>query len=490
MAVAAPELALSAGPAGLASDPSTPGARRARTVHQSTSRITFTYLAVAVLWVIFSDRVASALVTSPSILARVQTFKGSAFVAGSALLIYVLLRRELRGRERDQERLRRAETRYRTLVEQIPAITYINTVDETTRTLYMSPQAEVLLGFEPQEWTQDPDFWSKRLHPDDREDAYARWLGARDRGSSFSQEYRVIARDGRVVWFRDDAVVLADAEGRASLIQGVMFDITDRKAAEEERRRNDDELLHSFESLRRTDHERLLLLHRLVGAEERERRRIASDVHDGPLQLLTTVALRLGMLRDRLAGREDRETLDRLLEVVVQSTASLRALLFDLRPPTLDRDGLAAALREYLAQISLEGGFEPHIEDRLDTQPPPDVAALTYRIAREALSNARKHARAKNVTVLLVPWEGGVKVRIDDDGVGFDAGGAEEVLPGHLGLSDMRERAEMAGGWLTFGSAPGRGTTVEFWTPPSTSTDVAGHPAEGDGPVVSGISLM
>ena len=444
---------------------------------------------MALTWVIFSDRLVAALVRSRSLLTVVQTFKGSAFVAGSALLIFVLMRRELRERERDRERLRHAEATYRTLVEQIPAITYVNAVDQATRTLYISPQAQALLGFEAREWLEDPDLWYRRLHAEDRERTYARWLRGRDEGEPFSQEYRMLSREGRVVWFRDDAAVLADGDGRPSLIHGVMFDITERKRAEEERRRSETELRASVEALRRTDEQRRSLLSRLASAEELERRRIASDIHDGPIQKLTAVGLRLQMLRSQLGDPEKRRAVEEALGTVERTTTSLRQLVFELRPLSLERDGLVVALREYLDQASSEAGFEYQIENRLDLEPPAEVGAAVYRIAREALANVRKHARARNVRVALDSRSGGIKVRVEDDGVGFESAGAEGSSPGHLGLADMRERAEMAGGWFKAEGVPADGTTIEFWVPwpsgghselPDPAPREAGPPAEAE----------
>jgi diguanylate cyclase (GGDEF)-like protein/PAS domain S-box-containing protein len=133
-----------------------------------------------------------------------------------------------------EDRLRDSETRYRTLVEQIPAITYIDLVDEHMTTSYISPQVEELLGLTAQEWIGEPDLWYRHLHPDDRERALAEYLDGRDRGGPFSLEYRMLGRQGQVVWFRDDALVVNDSSGRPSLIHGVMLNITERKRAEEQ----------------------------------------------------------------------------------------------------------------------------------------------------------------------------------------------------------------------------------------------------------------
>ena len=132
-----------------------------------------------------------------------------------------------------QAELHRAQTKYRALVEQIPAIVYIDVADEDMSTTYVSPQIEQILGYTAQEYIQDPQLWEKMLHPDDREEAKSTYLRGRASGGSFVFEYRIVAKNGRTVWFRDSAIVLTDEQGEAESIQGVMLDITDRKVAEE-----------------------------------------------------------------------------------------------------------------------------------------------------------------------------------------------------------------------------------------------------------------
>jgi diguanylate cyclase (GGDEF)-like protein/PAS domain S-box-containing protein len=129
--------------------------------------------------------------------------------------------------------LQNADAKYRALVEQIPAIVYIDIADDTMATTYVSPQIEALLGITPQEYIEDAELWTKQLHPDDRERAVAEYLAGREAGDNFTFEYRLIARDGRVVWFRDSATVVRDADGRPAFVHGVMLDITDRREAEE-----------------------------------------------------------------------------------------------------------------------------------------------------------------------------------------------------------------------------------------------------------------
>jgi diguanylate cyclase (GGDEF)-like protein/PAS domain S-box-containing protein len=130
--------------------------------------------------------------------------------------------------------LREANAKYRALVEQIPAIVYIDVADETMATTYVSPQIEALLGITPAQYIDDPNLWTKRLHPDDRERALTTYLQGRESGKPFTFEYRLLSGDGAPVWFRDSAVVVRDEHGEPAFIEGVMLDITDRKNAEEQ----------------------------------------------------------------------------------------------------------------------------------------------------------------------------------------------------------------------------------------------------------------
>ena len=137
---------------------------------------------------------------------------------------------------RAQRRLSEAESRYRTLVEQLPLVTYLELEDDTDPDLavYVSPQIEQLTGYTPAEWNADPGLWDRILHPDDRERVIAEDDLSRSTGQPMLIEYRFIARDGRVVWVRDEAVLLRDDEGEPLVWHGLYQDITRRKEAEEQ----------------------------------------------------------------------------------------------------------------------------------------------------------------------------------------------------------------------------------------------------------------
>ncbi len=158
------------------------------------------------------------------------------------------LQLEISERRRAEAALYESETRFRTLVEQLPAITYIVPFAETQRTLYVSPQIETILGFSQAEWTADPDLWSKQLHPDDRERVLAEDAGSSITGV-FSSEYRIRTRDGRVVWLRDLSRRVYDEVGQARFSQGIEFDITHLKQTEAALRQSEAELRALFAAM-------------------------------------------------------------------------------------------------------------------------------------------------------------------------------------------------------------------------------------------------
>ena len=147
---------------------------------------------------------------------------------------------DIDARKQAEEQVVEAELRYRTLVEQLPLVTYIDALDDRSSNVYTSPQLEPILGYSVQEWQADADLFVRILHPDDRERVLAQIWETNDTGERFESEYRLIARDGRIVWFRDESVVVRDDSGEPAYSQGYLLDITERKAAEEELRESED----------------------------------------------------------------------------------------------------------------------------------------------------------------------------------------------------------------------------------------------------------
>jgi PAS domain S-box-containing protein len=681
---------------------------------------------------------------------------GSRFLAGTIttalhddegrLRGYSVVTQNITEKKEAERLLEEAEDRLRTLVEHVPAITYTGQVGGDHALAYVSPQIEKVLGYSPGEVTADPDLWTKTLHPHDR-----RWVLAEERrtdetGDPFALEYRMFARNGRVVWLRDEAMLVRDEEGSPVRWQGFMLDVTKRKKAEEKLRESEelyrnvveqaaeniflidpntgrflqanapfhqslgyeaeelrrltiydvvahdketidrnirrvlDEGRHAIgerrytrkdgtlidvevsagaivyggrpaicvvahdvtqrkeaeEALRRSldallalyetgqilgsslereeigsrllegvrrvsnltaavisipeehgglsiwrssgldgfwrrvrltpealsarrkvlktrEHQLVKLprpedpqgehlvslylpllvrdrlvgvleaygpealgkegaetlyslanqaaialenarlyaelaeresqLKRLVGklimAQEEERRRLAYDVHDGLAQTAAAAHQHLqAFARHNPPGSEGgREELDETLELVREVVGEARRVIYDARPPVLDDYGLAAAVRlqvETLRSEGLEVGFEEALGDE---RLPPEVETTLFRVAQEALTNVRKHARACRVHVALDRPGRAVRLQVTDDGHGFEPHAAPRSN-GHgerVGLSGMRQRVSLLGGRFELHSEPGSGTTVAAEVEPQTNREDADH---------------
>jgi signal transduction histidine kinase len=256
---------------------------------------------------------------------------------------------------------------------------------------------------------------------------------------------------------------LEDFRGQPN--RGRNVQTVDLKALVERHAREIDDVRQRLETARQTPDTRRRLLADIVHAQEEERRRLAGDIHDDAVQAMTAVLLRIGLLGSRLDKPDQVSLVEELEESIRDTIGRLRRLIAGLSPPELDRAGLAPAVRSALEQLKLDFQIDYSLESRLSREPGPEARTIAYRIVQEALANTRKHANASRVEVVLETMEHGLCTTVTDDGAGFDVESTLAVVrPGHLGLKAMRERAELAEGWLKIESHPGA-TTVKFWLP-------------------------
>jgi two-component system, NarL family, sensor kinase len=213
--------------------------------------------------------------------------------------------------------------------------------------------------------------------------------------------------------------------------------------------------------VRRGQEERERLLRQALDASDRERRRIASDLHDGIVQDFTGRALQLDAEARASDEPPARQALSGAATAMRSSVGQLRTLIAEIYPPTLHEQGLAAAL-ESLAEPLRERGTVVELDVSEELQLPARTEQLLFRAAQEALRNVDKHAAAAHVRLSLARDGDGTALTVLDDGAGFDPGHAAE---GHVGLTLLRDLAEEHGGTLTVESAPRRGTRVRLDLP-------------------------
>ncbi|MGZ8570614.1 MAG: GAF domain-containing sensor histidine kinase [Actinomycetota bacterium] len=217
------------------------------------------------------------------------------------------------------------------------------------------------------------------------------------------------------------------------------------------------------------------LVRMTIDAQEEERRRLATEIHDGVTQTLISIWYRLQACGNSLRDEPDRAEgeLATARELVDAALGEARGAIYDLRPSILDDLGLAPSLRTLaFQQLQGEVEIELAVEDGISLPPHHEVAV--YRIAQEAVTNIRKHAEASRVSLALREEPGSVLLLVRDDGRGFVAEAPHTQGPAtSFGLTGMSERASLIGGRLTVRSAPGDGTALELRIP-KQPVEVAG----------------
>ncbi|MDR5683208.1 MAG: sensor histidine kinase [Armatimonadota bacterium] len=216
-----------------------------------------------------------------------------------------------------------------------------------------------------------------------------------------------------------------------------------------------------FDQVREQEHTRRQLLQRLLVAQEEERRRIARDLHDHAGQMMTALIIQLAQLTRRAESEDGplAPALRKLHDLAQQGLDELRKLVYELRPSILDDLGLGPALRWYADTYVHAAGLraDVHIGD-IGQRLPQEVETVVFRIVQEAVTNALRHAQARQLEIRVDRRGGFLLVMVRDDGTGFDSTDPEPRAT--LGLAGMRERAQLVGGTLQVLSVPGVGTTV------------------------------
>jgi len=203
------------------------------------------------------------------------------------------------------------------------------------------------------------------------------------------------------------------------------------------------------------DEQRQVLVRRLLGAAEDERRRLARELHDEISQLLTVIQLSLARVDT------DSPELTRARELLTKTQVDMHRIIHDLRPSLLDDLGLAAAIRSHAHDHLVREGLEVSLEIEEPLPSRPAIETAVFRIYQELVTNILRHSRAGSVSIELYEGEGTLVLAVEDDGVGFDPDAKSEGV----GITGMHERASLVGGTITFDSEPGMGTHVVLEIP-------------------------
>jgi PAS domain S-box-containing protein len=333
--------------------------------------------------------------------------------------------------------LRRSEQRFRTVADF--AYDWEYWVGADGLYLYVSPSCERITGYRAEEFLADPRLLERIIHSDDRAVAVDHFGQESVEGSQLAPlEFRVITRQGEERWLEHVCQPVYDADGNYVGRRGSNRDATERKRVEE--------------ALAQAVRDK---------AAAAERSRLARELHDSVTQALYSVNLHAEAASLALnAGNEDivAASLQKLQAMTHEAMMDLRMLIFELHPPILKKEGLAAALRARLATVETRAGLQTELQVEGEERLPLAMAEELFWIAVEAFNNVLKHASAGKVMVNLAFAGGWVRLSIADDGVGFDP--QTDRRESGLGLRSIVERVERIGGRLDLTTAPGQGTTV------------------------------
>jgi len=374
-------------------------------------------------------------------------------------------------RKQAEEALRRSEEKFRSLVTNIPDVTW--TTDCEGNTIFVSPNVREVYGYSPEEiYKQGHRLWFGRIHPDDVEKVKELFKTLFEKRTQFDVEYRIKRKDGEWVWLHDRSVATYE-KGGVARADGVFSDITTRKRAEEKLREYQDQLEElvkertkqletANKELIQEITERSRLEKEVLEISTAEQRRIGQDLHDSVGQMLAGTAFMSTILEQKLAEKSLTEASNaaEISKLLKQALKQTRLLAKGLFPVGLGAEGIMEVLAEFASNTESIFGItcvfmceKPVlIEDNT-------VAMHLYRIVQEAVNNAVKHGKSKHVLISLASGDNGdVVLKVKDDGVGIP-----ENLDSRkgMGLHIMRSRTEMIGGTLDISRGSDGGTVVQ-----------------------------
>ncbi len=357
-----------------------------------------------------------------------------------------------------------AEAKYQGLVETIPAVTYIDPLDEWSDSLYVSPQITDLLGHSQEDWLADPRFWRKHVHPDDADRVWEEWVRARDSGSPYQSEYRMTHKDGHVVWVSERSVILKDASGRPWAVQGVMVDISGRKRVEQELEGAWQRERETSDHLRRLDEMKNLLLHA-----------VAHDLR-GPIATVlgSSMVLENSMIemdedsRDLIRGVA---TGARKLNRLVNGILDLERLELGLVEPDRRPTDVAEIARRVVDELRIA---DHDIDVDAESVVAPVDPVHVERIIENLLVNSARHTpKGTHIWVRVCRNEVGTTIRVEDAGPGVPEDLREVIFEPFrhggeglgIGLSLVARFAELHGGWARVRDREGGGASFEVFLP-------------------------
>lgn len=354
--------------------------------------------------------------------------------------------RDITERKKAEEALRVSRSRFRDLTEHTSD--WLWEIDENGNYVYTSPKVKELLGYKSEEVIGRPLLGF--MSPKEEKRVAPKFQAAIDSRKPFAGLANInLCKDGGIVILETSGVPIFDAEGNFRGYRGIDRDITERKKMEQ--------TLH-----KKREADQKETMKKIIAAQEDERKRIASDMHDRLAQLLkaTSFYLQAHKIGSKNISASKKAELEKIQDLLGQSIEETRKIFTEIRVPDIDRMGLITTLKNYLNIVEEENELNINLSaDQKEYRLSPEIETAIYRIIKEAILNAQRHGKVKNIGVKFQREDKRIKVEIKDDGVGFDLEKVDKSQY-NLGLVSMRERAKILEGTLEIKSKPGKGTKI------------------------------
>lgn len=353
------------------------------------------------------------------------------------------------------QQLHQKGERLRDILMHVPAIIWESWEGDEIRALrsdFVSDYVRHMVGYTRSEWLNRRDFWLRIVHPEDRTMVVQELEEIRSSGERRDLHFRWKTKDGRTIWVETSLLPIQDEGGETIGLRGVTIDITDRKQTEEQIFKQQQHLTHGF-----------------MNMMEEERRAVAYDLHDGLTQYVMASQAFLDTYAERYRVQSEPmpEELTKGLKYLSQAVLEARRVVNNLRSLALDDLGLTGALEQLLNEEKQRTGWQKadlhhNLEDRRFSTV---LETAVYRVAQEALANARKHAETNHVKVYLRSEPGTrnstarLTLEVRDWGQGFEVQAKRKEFD-HLGLHSMAEHVNLLHGSFEIWSVPGEGTRI------------------------------
>jgi len=390
--------------------------------------------------------------------------------------------RDITERKRAEETLRKNEQRLNRAQE----IAHLGSweLDLVNNRLTWSDEVYRIFGLQPQEFGATYEAFLEAVHPDDRAAVDAAYSGSVHEGTdTYEIEHRVVRKStGEIRIVHERCEHIRDASGQIIRSIGMVHDITGRKRAEEALRQRTFELQQLTETLEQRVRERTAELAkanetlrqlsvRLLSAQEEERKRIAGEIHDTLGACLSAIKFKVESVFQGITKTPNApiESLAAIIPVIQEGVEECRRIQLDLRPSMLDDLGLLPTLSWFCRRFqTIYSGIRVDQEVTIEeSEVPVSLKIVIYRVIQETMNNSAKHSKANRLRLCLLKMDGRINLMVEDNGQGFDLEkvlGSENTKRG-LGLTNMRERIELSGGFFEIESAKGKGTVVRGWWP-------------------------